>query len=278
MEHFTHHNIHAVQLIGTFKKVTFAVEASKQQVVSHQSINFNGVQCAVSEGGPPAQNVLVYNYPAEGDQQSVHRKLGLYGTVEGVAFCHWLHLRDVSDGGWVARMVGREAIPCHLSIGEFQVKISYAGQQQVCDICDISPPWGKCFQSGVEGHLSRNCPQRAGYRAGMMLGSLTPPWLPWWPLRSSRTYVITVKFPLTDIAWILHLGIPSLRSANKSLSAKHRHPLRRQPIPESRGPPISFPVCLRASSLPRKSRVALLNFHEGPFSCTRGPVVNFNQR
>lgn len=51
-------------------------------------------------------------------------------------------------------MVGREAIPCHLSIGEFQVKIPYAGQQQVCDIWDIRPSWGKCFQCGVEGHLS----------------------------------------------------------------------------------------------------------------------------
>ena len=68
VEHFTHHNIYAVQLIGTFEKVTFAVDASKQQVVSHQSMNFNGVQCAVREGGPRPQNVLVYNYPVEGDQ------------------------------------------------------------------------------------------------------------------------------------------------------------------------------------------------------------------
>lgn len=114
VEHFTQHNIHAVQLIDTFDKVSFAVEASKQQVVSHQSINFNDVQCAVGESGPRAQNVLVYNYPVKGDEKSVHRKLGLYETVESAAFRHWLHLRDVSDGVRVACMVGREAIPCHL--------------------------------------------------------------------------------------------------------------------------------------------------------------------
>jgi len=78
-------------------------------------------------------------------------------------------------------MLGREAIPCHLSIGEFQVKISYAGQQQVCDLCAapchifrVCPLRGKCVQCGVEGHLSRNCPQRAGYRAGDDVGEPDP--------------------------------------------------------------------------------------------------------
>lgn len=69
-------------------------------------------------------------------------------------------------------MLRREAIPRHLSIGDFQVKISYAGQQQVCDLCaapghiaQVCPLSGKCFQYGLEGQLSRNWPQRAGCRA-----------------------------------------------------------------------------------------------------------------
>ena len=85
-------------------------------------------------------------------------------------------------------MVGREAIPCHLSIEEFQVKISYAGQQQVCDLCAtpghvfrVCPLRGKCFQCGVEGHLSRICPQRAGYRAGDDVGEPDPPCMPCGP-------------------------------------------------------------------------------------------------
>ena len=32
-------------------------------------------------------------------------------------------------------MVRREAIPHHLTIKDFQVKVSYARQQQVCDLC-----------------------------------------------------------------------------------------------------------------------------------------------
>lgn len=128
VEHFAHFNIHVVQFVGTIAKVTFPVEASKQQVICHQSININGVQCAVREGGPRAQNVLVYNYPVEGNEESIRRKLAVYGTVESIAFRHWPHLPNVSDGVRVVRMVCREAIPRHLSIGDCQVKISYAGQ------------------------------------------------------------------------------------------------------------------------------------------------------
>ena len=78
-------------------------------------------------------------------------------------------------------MVGREAIPCHLSIGEFQVQISYAGQQQVCVLCAapghifrVCPLRGKCFLCCIEGHLSRNCPQRAEYRVGDDVGEPDP--------------------------------------------------------------------------------------------------------
>ena len=61
VEHVAHFNIHAVQFIGTVAKVTFAVEVSKQQVISHQSISINGVQYVVRGGWSMAQNVLVYN-------------------------------------------------------------------------------------------------------------------------------------------------------------------------------------------------------------------------
>ena len=171
VEHFAQHKIHAVQFIGTVAKVTFAVEASKQEVISHQAININGVQCAVRGGGPRAQNVLLYNYPVEGPEDPIRRALGAYGVIEEVKFRHWAHMPTVGDGVRIVRMVRREAIPRHMSIGEVRVKIAYVGQQQVCDLCDAPghiarncPFRNKCFQCGLEGHFSRSCPQRDGYR------------------------------------------------------------------------------------------------------------------
>ena len=183
----------------------------------------------------------------------------------------------VTAGGWPAWSAVRPS-RVTFPLGNFRWKSPMLASSRFATFATFAPRGANVFNAGLRDTSPEIALRGRDIVPGMMLGSLTPPCLPWWPLGSSRTYVITVKFPLTDIAWILHLVGPSLRSANKRLSAKHRLPLRRQPIPESRGPPISFPVCLRASSLPRKSRVALLNFHEGPFSCTHGPVVNFKQR
>ena len=78
----------------------------------------------------------IYNYPVEAAEEPIRDKLRAFGVVEHIKFRHWTHLENVkSDGVRVVRMVRNAAIPRHLVIGEFQVKISYAGQQQVCDLC-----------------------------------------------------------------------------------------------------------------------------------------------
>lgn len=42
------------------------------------------MQSAVQGGGPPTQDVLVYNYPVEGNADLIRQVLGVYGMVENV--------------------------------------------------------------------------------------------------------------------------------------------------------------------------------------------------
>ena len=91
---------------------------------------------------------------------------GAYGVIERISFRHWTHLTDISDGVRVVRMVRSQAIPRHLTIAEVNVKVAYAGQQQVCDLCQgpatlrVPAP----FRWDLEGHFSRDCPEMNGYR------------------------------------------------------------------------------------------------------------------
>ena len=116
---------------------------------------------AVQGGGPRTQNVLIYNYPVEGSEESIRHILGAYGVIKRISFRHWIHLTDVSDGVCVLRMIRRKVIPRTLSVDEVNVKVVYAGQQQVYDLCQVPGPIArtcpfhdKCFQCGLEGHFS----------------------------------------------------------------------------------------------------------------------------
>lgn len=56
--------------------------------------------------------------------------LGPFGVIEDIKFRHWPHMPDVGDEVRIVHMVR------NMTIGEVQVKVAYARQQQVCDMHD----------------------------------------------------------------------------------------------------------------------------------------------
>ena len=112
-----------------------------------------------------------FKLSGRGVEDHTRRALGAYWVIKEVKLRHWTHMPDVGDTVRVVRMIRRDTIPRHMSIGEVKVKIAYAGQQQLCDLCNAPghiaracPYRRKCFQCGLEGHFSRDCPQKDDYR------------------------------------------------------------------------------------------------------------------
>ena len=157
----------AVQFVGYDAKVTFESEDHKREVMAHEYVSIEGIECAVRGGGPRPQNVLVYNFPFEIPHAVVREALSPFGEVESVNFRHWTHAREICDGVRTVRMVRSRAISRNLVIDGFPVKISYPGQALECDICGelghIAKNCslrGKCLECRQSGHFQRNCPVR----------------------------------------------------------------------------------------------------------------------
>ena len=132
-----------------------------------ESITIDDVVCPVRGAGPRPQNILVYNYPYEGDELYLHTVLSEFGDVQDVRFPHWLEIPGVADGVRVVTMIRKKAIPRHLTIDGFFCKVSYYGQTLECDICRKTghiardcPLKGKCLECLQSGHLQRDCPTR----------------------------------------------------------------------------------------------------------------------
>ena len=58
----------------------------------------------------PPRECCCLQLPMEGDEESIRRTLGLYGTVESVAFRHWPHLPYVSELKSLMQASSRSAI------------------------------------------------------------------------------------------------------------------------------------------------------------------------
>ena len=89
------------------------------------------------QGGPTAQNILIYHFPYEEDDARLKTFLSPFGKVLSIRCQHYPGMPDVSTGTRIVCMIREKAIPRNLNIGSIRVKCWYVGQPIECDIC-----WG----------------------------------------------------------------------------------------------------------------------------------------
>ena len=170
LDFFSHVTVKSIQFVPVkLAHVTFEDSATKDYYIRYDELEFNGVKCRVLGAGSRAQQVLVYHYPYEEDDESLKSVLEDFGKVLGIRHQHYVGHNAVSTGTRIVQMIRDRPIRRNLMVDGYRVKVWYVGQPLECDICargHISrdcPMRGKCRHCGEPGHLARACknPPRA---------------------------------------------------------------------------------------------------------------------
>ena len=155
----------SVQIVPVKRvQVTFEDPKMKEHVENYDTVDLNGVKCAIISAGPTARNVLIYHFPFEEDNSRLQAYLSPFGKILSVKLQHYPSLQDISTGTRIVRMVREQPIPRNLTIGSHRVKCWYVGQPIECDIycgahvakdCALR---GKCRNCKQDGHMAKDCP------------------------------------------------------------------------------------------------------------------------
>ena len=125
----------AVQFLpGMRAQLTFDSTEAKL-AIEKQEFVFVGIhKCPILGGGPRGENVLVFHYPYERDEETLKTGLNRFGSVLSVRHQSYPSV-DVHTGTRLVRMVRNGRIPRFLNFGDHQCKVWYRGQPIKCDIC-----------------------------------------------------------------------------------------------------------------------------------------------
>ena len=105
---------------GKRLRVTFSEAVFKEQLEQLETITVGDVPVKIVGGGPRPQNVIVYQFPFEGDDSLVERTLLQFGQVHSVTKQKYADLQSVSTGARIVRMTRAKPIPQSVDIGVVQ--------------------------------------------------------------------------------------------------------------------------------------------------------------
>ena len=77
----------------------------KERVERLEVIDLNGVKCRIVNGGPSAQNILIYHFSYEEENTHLQAFLSPFGKILSIKYQHYPNMLDVSTGTRIVRMV-----------------------------------------------------------------------------------------------------------------------------------------------------------------------------
>ena len=85
LDFFSHVTVKSIHFVPVkLAHVTFEDSATKDYYIRCDELELNGVKCHVLGAGSQAQQVLVYHYPYEEDDESLKSVLEDFGKVLGI--------------------------------------------------------------------------------------------------------------------------------------------------------------------------------------------------
>ncbi|KAJ7360276.1 hypothetical protein OS493_016906 [Desmophyllum pertusum] len=161
-------NVVAVQQGFEVIRVTFTDEVSAGRVLQCDNVKLFGISCRIQDSGPLPTMIHLFDYPFEASDNCIKGYFNCFGEVKSIRCQKYLTNQSVFTGTRLISMVMKRAPNRTVTIDNIICRTWYKGQPIECNIC------------GMEGHMSRSCPNMDKCRLcgqhGHFARACTTPW------------------------------------------------------------------------------------------------------
>ena len=155
-------DIRAIQFVPNYHvRVKFESLDARNEVF-RRGLKLGGVLISLIEADPSVRLVYLHNCPVEVPNSVVKTALSDYGDVLSIErLCHTG--TAIQNGSCTIKLIPNDDIPSKLHILRYPCHVWYAGQPQVCHICEAPshhaaecPLKGLCRRCKQPGHVARD--------------------------------------------------------------------------------------------------------------------------